>query len=84
MVRIALILAAILFAAPIASAGCPGGRCPRPTNLLSTPTLARPARKEAKPVLAQRGYERSVVVWRGYSHRGPGLLARITFRPGRR
>lgn len=46
------------------------------TSIVNRPTLA-PARPHS-PVI-QRGRERSVVVRRG----GPGLWARITFRPGR-
>ena len=72
---------ALLLTVP-AVAQCPGGVCRKPvrTAIAAIPTLA-PARPHS-PVL-KRGQERSVVVRRGFRNRGPGLWARITFRPGR-
>lgn len=69
-----------------AEAQCPGGVCRKPVRnaIAAVPTLARhsaPARTNS--TVSQRGRERSVVVRRGFSRRGPGLWARITFRPGR-
>lgn len=66
----------------IAVAGCPGGNCPRPVRSIvaQRPTLA-PARPQS-PVI-QRGRERSVVVRRGFFHRGPGLFAQLRFKPSR-
>lgn len=83
MLRFAVIIAAILIAAPT-FAQCPGGVCPRPIRnaIAATPTLARPVAPRTVPVLGKRSAERSVVVRRGFA-RGPGFLARITFRPQR-
>ena len=85
MPRILLALALILTLGVAANAGCPGGSCRKPVrNVLSAvPTLApRASTHTARPVKA-KAVERSVVARRGFS-RGPGLWARITFRPGRR
>lgn len=65
MVRFALILALMLFAAP-ALAQCPNGRCNKPirSTIAAIPTLAAPARPTFHAPM--RGRERSVVVFRGY------------------
>jgi hypothetical protein len=77
-----LAIALVLTLGVVAQAQCPGGNCPRPVRSIvsSRPTLA--AARPHSPVVKAR-QERSVVVRRGFS-RGPGLWARITFRPGRR
>ncbi len=87
MIRLLLAIALLLTLSTATQAQCPGGRCVRPvrTAIAAVPTLARhsaPAR--AHSTVSQRGRERSVVVRRGFARRGPGLWARITFRPGRR
>lgn len=84
MQRILLAIALVLTLGVVAQAGCPGGNCRKPVRSIvsAAPTLALPARKHtASPAKAK---EHSIVARRGYS-RGPGLWARITFRPsGRR
>jgi hypothetical protein len=84
MIRLLLAIALLLTLSTATQAQCPNGRCVRPvrTAIAAVPTLARhsaPARTHS--TVSQRGRERSVVVRRS---RGPGLWARITFRPGRR
>ena len=82
MIRFAIIIAALLAASPCL-ADCPGGVCRKPirTAISAVPTLApRASTHTARPAKA-KAVERSVVVRRS---RGPGLWARITFRPGRR
>jgi len=86
MVRIFLAIALLLTLSAAAEAQCPGGVCRKPIRnaVAAVPTLARhsaPARTNS--TVSQRGRERSVVVRRGFSGRGPGLWARLTFRPGR-
>lgn len=86
MIRITLAIALLLTLSVAAQAQCPGGVCKKPVRnaIAAVPTLARhsaPARTNS--TVLQRGRERSVVVRRGFSRRGPGLWARITFRPGR-
>lgn len=80
---LALAIAISLGVVAQATSPCANGRCPRPVRnaISANPTLA-PARPHS-PVV-KRGPERSVVVRRSFRHRGPGLWARITFRPGRR
>jgi len=82
MQRILLAAGLVLALAISAQAQCPGGVCKKPVRnaIQAIPTLA-PARPHS-PVV-KRGQERSVVVRRGFRHRGPGLWARITFRPSR-
>lgn len=83
--RLALLLALLIATPAIAASPCANGRCPRPVRnaISAVPTLApRASTHTARPVKA-KAVERSVVVRRGFS-RGPGLWARITFRPGRR
>jgi hypothetical protein len=78
-----LAIALVLTLGVVAQAQCPGGRCGRPVRSIVSPrpTLALPARKHtASPIKAK---EHSIVARRGFG-RGPGLWARITFRPGRR
>jgi hypothetical protein len=85
MLRCILALAIAISLCGVAAAQCPGGRCPRPvrTAISAVPTLApRASTHTARPVKA-KAVERSVVARRGF-RRGPGLWARITFRPGRR
>jgi len=87
MIRLLLAIALLLTLSAASQASpCANGVCPRPvrTAIAAVPTLARhsaPARTHS--TVSQRGRERSVVVRRGFHH-GPGLWARITFRPGRR
>lgn len=75
-----------LCAGSIAAASpCANGQCRKPVRnaISAVPTLAPRAQTHtARPVKA-KAVERSVVVRRGFRHRGPGLWARITFRPGR-
>jgi len=68
----------------VAEAGCPNGQCRKPIRnaLAPIPTLAAPRRPHPIVVKPSEG-QRSVVVRRGFSRRGPGFWARITFRPGR-
>ena len=82
MIRFAIIFAALLVASPCL-AQCPGGRCIRPIRnaIAATPTLAPRARTKVAAPHQHPRVERSVVVRRGF--RGPGLWARITFRPSR-
>jgi hypothetical protein len=85
MQRILLAIALVLTLGVVAQAGCPNGQCRKPirTVISAVPTLApRASTHTARPVKA-KAVERSVVARRGFS-RGPGLWARITFRPGRR
>ena len=84
--RLALLLALLISTPAIAASPCANGQCRKPVRnaIAAVPTLARhsaPARTNS--TVLQRGRERSVVVRRGFSRRGPGLWARITFRPGR-
>lgn len=84
MLRLLLAIALLLTLSAATQAQCPGGRCVRPVrNVISAvPTLApRASTHTARPVKA-RDVERSVVVRRSV-RRGPGLWARITFRPSR-
>ena len=83
---LAIALTLTLGVAAEATSPCANGQCRKPVRnaIAAVPTLARhsaPARTNS--TVSQRGRERSVVVRRGFSRRGPGLWARITFRPGR-
>lgn len=84
MVRIFLAIALLLTLSAAAEAQCPGGVCRKPIRnaLAPIPTLAAPRRPHPIVLKPSEG-QRSVVVRRGFSRRGPGLWARITFRPGR-
>lgn len=86
MLRILLAFALVLTLGAAVNAGCPGGNCPRPVRSLVSPrpTLAPQARKHTATPHQHSRAEQSIVVRRGFFHRGPGLWARITFRPGRR
>lgn len=70
-------------AAQTAMAQCPGGVCPRPVRSIvaARPSLA--PRRPAATAHREVHREHSIVRHRGF-RRGPGLWARITFRPGRR
>ena len=83
MNRLLLAIALMLTLSTAAQAQCPGGRCVRPvrTAIAAVPTLAAPRRPHPIVVKPSEG-QRSVVVRRGF-RRGPGLWARITFRPSR-
>ena len=79
---LALFFAIALSGIAMAANPCANGNCPRPVRSIvaQRPTLA-PARPQS-PVI-QRGRERSVVVRRGFFHRGPGLFAQLRFKPSR-
>lgn len=84
MVRIFLAIALALTLSAAAEAQCPGGVCRKPIRnaIAPIPTLAAPRRPHPIVLKPSEG-QRSVVVRRGFARRGPGLWARITFRPGR-
>lgn len=84
MQRILLAIALVLTLGVVANAGCPNGQCRRPVRnaVAAVPTLARPAAPHAVPSVGKRTAERSVVVRRSHV-RGPGLFARLSFRPQR-
>lgn len=84
MVRIFLAIALALTLSAAAEAQCPGGVCRKPIRsvVAPSPTLAAPRRPHSIALKPSEG-QRSVVVRRGFARRGPGLWARITFRPGR-
>lgn len=83
MIRLLLAIALLLTLSTATQAQCPGGRCVRPVrnSIAAIPTLAAPRRPHPIVVKPSEG-QRSVVVRRGF-RRGPGLWARITFRPSR-
>lgn len=80
----AALLAIATVSVSVAEAGCPGGVCRKPIRnaIAPIPTLAAPRRPHPIVLKPSEG-QRSVVVRRGFARRGPGLWARITFRPGR-
>lgn len=84
MVRIFLAIALALTLSAAAEAQCPGGVCRKPIRnaIAPIPTLAAPRRPHPIVLKPSEG-QRSVVVRRGFARRGPGLWARITFKPGR-
>lgn len=84
ILKLAIAIALLLTLSAAAEAQCPGGVCRKPVRnaIAAVPTLAAPRRPH--PIVLKPSVEqRSVVVRRGFSRRGPGLWARITFRPGR-
>ena len=85
MLRLLLALALMLTLGVAATASpCANGQCRKPVRnaIAAVPTLAPRAHTHTDRPERAKSVERSVVVRR--SHRGPGLWARITFRPGRR
>jgi hypothetical protein len=80
---LAIALTLTLGAAAEATSPCANGQCRKPVRnaIAAVPTLAAPRRPHPIVVKPSEG-QRSVVVRRGF-RRGPGLWARITFRPGR-
>lgn len=87
MQRILIAIAAALIILTLgvaAKAQCPGGVCRKPIRnaIAPIPTLAAPRRPHPIVLKPSEG-QRSVVVRRGFARRGPGLWARITFKPGR-
>ncbi len=84
MQRILLAIALVLALGVAAHAQCPNGQCKKPVRnaIAAVPSLAAPRRPHPIVVKPSEG-QRSVVVRRGFRNRGPGLWARITFRPSR-
>lgn len=80
-----LLALVVVCAAQTAMAQCPGGVCPRPVRSIVAPRPAFAYRGPAASVTRNHSVyrEHSIVRHRGF-RRGPGLWARITFRPGRR